>query len=73
MCGYVTCLLDCRGSVRCVSHLSQLGDTTDGTTTIRHTDYVTTLYDIPPILFVHKVTQKDLRGSLIMAGYCRNM
>jgi hypothetical protein len=28
-----------------------------------------TLYDIPPILFVFKVTQKDLRSSLKMAGY----
>jgi hypothetical protein len=32
-----------------------------------------TLYDIPPILFVFQVTQKDLRSSLMMAGYCRNM
>jgi hypothetical protein len=30
-----------------------------------------TLYDIPPILFVFQVTQKDLRSSLMMAGYCR--
>jgi hypothetical protein len=31
-----------------------------------------TLYDIPPILFVFQVTQKDLTNSLMMAGYCRN-
>jgi hypothetical protein len=32
-----------------------------------------TLCDIPPIQFVFQVTQKDLRSSLMMAGYCRNM
>jgi hypothetical protein len=32
-----------------------------------------TLYDIPPIRFVFQVTQKGLRSSLVMAGYCRNM
>jgi hypothetical protein len=32
-----------------------------------------TLYDIPPIPFVIQVTQKDLRSSLKMADYCRNM
>jgi hypothetical protein len=33
-----------------------------------------TLFDrIPPIQFVFQVTQKDLRSSLMMAGYCRNM
>jgi hypothetical protein len=32
-----------------------------------------TLYDIPPIRFVFQVTQEDLRNSLMMAGYCRNM
>jgi hypothetical protein len=32
-----------------------------------------TLYDIPPIRFVFQVTKKDLRSSLMMAGYCRNM
>jgi hypothetical protein len=32
-----------------------------------------TLYDIPPIRFVFKVTQKDLRCSLMMAGYYRNI
>jgi hypothetical protein len=31
------------------------------------------LYDIPPIRFAFQVTQKDLRSSLMMAGYCRNM
>jgi hypothetical protein len=29
-----------------------------------------TLYGIPPIPFVFQVTQKDLRSSLMMAGYC---
>jgi hypothetical protein len=28
---------------------------------------------IPPIRFVFQVTQKDLRRSLMMASYCRNM
>jgi hypothetical protein len=32
-----------------------------------------TLYDIPHIRFVFQVTQKDLRSSLMMANYCRNM
>jgi hypothetical protein len=32
-----------------------------------------TLYAISPIRFVFQVTQKDLRSSLMMAGYCRNM
>jgi hypothetical protein len=32
-----------------------------------------TLHDIPPIRFVFQVTQEDLRSSLMMAGYCRNM
>jgi hypothetical protein len=32
-----------------------------------------TLYDIPPIRIVFHVTQKGLRSSLMMAGYCRNM
>jgi hypothetical protein len=32
-----------------------------------------TLYDIPPIRFVFRITQKDLRSSLRMAGYCRNI
>jgi hypothetical protein len=53
MCGYVACVLDCRGSVCCAS---------------QHT-----LYDIPPIRFVFQVTQKEIRSSLLMAGYCRNM
>jgi hypothetical protein len=29
--------------------------------------------NIPPIRFVSQVTQKELRSSLMMAGYCRNM
>jgi hypothetical protein len=32
-----------------------------------------TLFDTPPIRFVFQVTQKDLRSSLMMAGYCQNM
>jgi hypothetical protein len=54
MCGYVACVLDCRG--------------TDGTTTIQHTpahrpcNHTLRVYDIPPIRFVFKVTQKDLRS-----------
>jgi uridine kinase len=32
-----------------------------------------TLYDVSPIRFVFQVTQKDLRSSLMMADYCRNM
>jgi hypothetical protein len=31
-----------------------------------------TLYDTPPILFVFQVTQKVLRSSLMLGGYCRN-
>jgi hypothetical protein len=31
------------------------------------------LYDIPSIRCVFQVTQKDLRSSLMMTGYCRNM
>jgi hypothetical protein len=38
-----------------------------------NTDHVTTHYDIPPIQFVFQVTWKDLRSSLMMADYCRNM
>jgi hypothetical protein len=37
-----------------------------------HRPHNHTLYDIPPIRFVFQVTQKDLRSSLMMAGYCRN-
>jgi hypothetical protein len=32
-----------------------------------------TVYDKPPIWFVFQVTQKYLRSSLMMAGYCQNM
>jgi hypothetical protein len=45
----------------------------------RNNDHLThrsrnhTLYDIPPFGFVFQVTKKDLRSSLMMAGYCRNM
>jgi hypothetical protein len=46
MCGYMTCVLDCHGSVCCVSQLSQLRDTTDRTRTIWHTGHITTHYMI---------------------------
>jgi hypothetical protein len=36
----------------------------------KHTSHITTHYDIPLIQFVFKVTQKDLKSSLMMAGYC---
>jgi hypothetical protein len=32
-----------------------------------------TLYHIPPNRFVFQVTHRDLRSSLMMAGYCRIM
>jgi hypothetical protein len=32
-----------------------------------------TLYDIPLIRFLFQVTEKDLKSSQMMAGYCRNM
>jgi hypothetical protein len=38
MCGYVVCVLDCRGSVCCASQL--------GTTTLQQTGHVTTRYMI---------------------------
>jgi hypothetical protein len=38
-----------------------------------HRPHNHTLYDIPPIRFIFQVTQKDLRSSLMMAGYCRSM
>jgi hypothetical protein len=60
MCGYVACVPDCCGSVR--SH-----------DTPAHRPRNHTLYDIPPIRFLFQVTEKDLRSSLMMAGYCRNM
>jgi hypothetical protein len=44
ICGYVTCMPNCCGSIYCVSQLSQLGDATDRTMTIRHTGHVTTHY-----------------------------
>jgi hypothetical protein len=42
MCCYVTSVSDCCVSACCVSQLSQMVDTTDGTTAIRHTGHVTT-------------------------------
>jgi hypothetical protein len=65
MCGYVTCVPDCRGSVCCAS---QLGHDKPAHWPRNHT-----LYDIPPIRLVFQVTQKDLSSSLMVAGYCRNM
>jgi hypothetical protein len=61
MCDYVACVPDCRGSVCCASHLGA------------HRSRNHTLYDIPPIRFIFQVTKKDLRSSLMMAGYSRNM
>jgi hypothetical protein len=115
MCGYVTCVPECRGSVWCATdnrhhnrrnrqqtpqQTEQTTDTTTGGThnrqqTPQQTEHTTdnrhhnrrnrrnhdtpahrprnyTLNDMPPIRFVFLVTQKDLRNSLIMAGYCRN-
>jgi hypothetical protein len=40
--------------------------------TIWHTGHVITYY-ISPIRFVFQVTQKDLRSSMMMAGYYRNI
>jgi hypothetical protein len=52
----------------------QLGSTTDDTITIRHTGHVTTHYMIyHPFDLYFKLLKKDLRSSLMMAGYCRNM
>jgi hypothetical protein len=42
----------------------------------RHTGHLTThymIYSYHPIRFVFQVNQKDLRSSLIIADYCRNM
>jgi hypothetical protein len=41
--------------------------------TLAHRPRNYTLCDIPPIRFVFQVTQKALRSSLMVAGYCRNM
>jgi hypothetical protein len=59
MCGYVTCVPDCRVSVR--------NHATPARRPRNHT-----LNDIPPIRSVIKVTQKDRRSSMMMAGYCRS-
>jgi hypothetical protein len=67
MCGYEACVPECRGPVCCASQLSGNHDTP------AHRPRNHTLYDMPPIRFVFPVTQKDLRRSLMMAGYCRNM
>jgi hypothetical protein len=52
---------------------TRLGDTTDGITTMRHAGHVTTHYTIYKTFDLFQVTRKDLRSSLMMAGYCRNM
>jgi hypothetical protein len=59
MCGYVACVLECRGSMCCASQLCW--------------ERNHTLYDIPHIPFVFQVTQNDLRSSLMMTDYCQNM
>jgi hypothetical protein len=38
-----------------------------------HRPYKLTLYDIPPICFRFQVTHTDVRSSLMMADFCRNM
>jgi hypothetical protein len=38
-----------------------------------HRPHKHTLYNIPPIRSVFKVTQTDLRSSLMMEDHCRNM
>jgi hypothetical protein len=73
-CGYMACVPECRGAVCCASQLSSAGKhnrRNHDTSAHRPSDH--TLYDKSPIWFVFQVTQKDLRSSLIMADYCRNM
>jgi hypothetical protein len=60
MCGYMAFVPDCHGSGR--NHDNSANRLRNHT-----------LYYIPPIRFVFEVTQKDLRSSLMMEGYCRNM
>jgi hypothetical protein len=50
--------------IPCIIRLSW--ETTDGTTTNRHTGHITT-HDTSPIQSDFQVTQKDLRCSLMMA------
>jgi hypothetical protein len=65
-CGYVACVPDCCGC--CAGKHNRPNHDTPAHKSRNHT-----LYDIPPIRFVFQVTQKDVRSSLMMAGYCRNM
>jgi hypothetical protein len=46
-------------SVLLICCITQLGSTTDVTTTLRHTGHLTTLYDGPPYRSVFHVTQTD--------------
>jgi hypothetical protein len=78
MCGYVACVLDCRGSVYCASQLSAYQYSAGKHNRRNHNNpahrsHNHTLYDIPPIQFVFQLTQTDPRSSLMMADYCRNM
>jgi hypothetical protein len=57
----------------CVGVLSQLGSTTDGTTTLRHTGHLTKWYDKPPYRSVFSPNSDGSRSSLKMADYCWNM
>jgi hypothetical protein len=51
---------------------TQLGSTADRTTTLWHTDHLTTFHDIPPNLYVFSCNSDGSRSWLTMA-YCRNM
>jgi hypothetical protein len=78
MCGYVTCVSECHGSVSCISQLSaictQLGDTIDWTMAIQQTGHVTTHYMIHHSFSLSfQLTQEVVISSLMMAGYCQNM
>jgi hypothetical protein len=63
--GWVVCYIMC-GYVTCEADYCGHNNPANGSR--NHT-----LYDVPPTRSVLQVTQKDLRRSLMMAGYCRNM
>jgi hypothetical protein len=56
---------------------TQLGSTTNGTTTLRHTGHINLHNnDIPPICSAFQVTNTDIRSSLIIAAAsetCRSL
>jgi hypothetical protein len=75
---HVVCVPECRCSVCCASQLIAFQHSTGkhnrrNHNTLVHRPCNHTLNDVPPIRFVFQVTQKYLRISLMMAGYCRNM